>query len=197
MNWPNFVHFKQKRQIRTKILPWPTQWIERTLQLSAIIGILSKKDFTSVSVKDSCESPHGITGPTDQTSRNSGNKLRLTTPPTRPNFVVSPQKVCIQNDVRAILQWSKKLYILACKRDPMVRDRDETEMFGNYVSRPSRDRDVETETTSLQNDTNIAQISLSVSALLTGVQTKRRPTKMPSFIMVCPSVWPQFTCVTN
>ena len=31
----------------------------------------------------------------------------------------------------------------------MVRDRDETETFGNYVSRPSRDRDVETETTSL------------------------------------------------
>ena len=31
----------------------------------------------------------------------------------------------------------------------MVRDRDETETFGNYVSRPSRNRDVETETTSL------------------------------------------------
>ena len=29
------------------------------------------------------------------------------------------------------------------------RDRDETETLGNYVSRPSRDRDVETETTSL------------------------------------------------
>jgi len=29
------------------------------------------------------------------------------------------------------------------------RDRDETETFGNYVLRPSRDRDVETETTSL------------------------------------------------
>ena len=66
----------------------------------------------------------------------------------------------------AILQWSKKLCILACKRDPLVRDRDiwfsvrdetetfprdrdETETFGNYVSRPSQDRDVETETTSL------------------------------------------------
>jgi len=76
---------------------------------------------------------------------------------------------CIQNIVRAILQWSKKLCILACKRDPMVRDRDiwfsvprwdrdlptfprdrdETETFGNYVSRLSHDRDVETETTSL------------------------------------------------
>ena len=32
---------------------------------------------------------------------------------------------------------------------PFSRDRDETETFGNYVSRPSRDRDVETETTSL------------------------------------------------
>jgi len=29
------------------------------------------------------------------------------------------------------------------------RDRDETETFGSYVSRPSRDRDIETETTSL------------------------------------------------
>jgi len=51
----------------------------------------------------------------------------------------------------AILQWSKKLCILACKRDHMVRDRDiwfsiqdeiETETLGNYVSRPRcRDRD--------------------------------------------------------
>jgi len=60
----------------------------------------------------------------------------------------------------AIMQWSKKLCILACKRDPIVRDRDiwfsvrdeietetfprfhETETFGNYVSRPRRrDRD--------------------------------------------------------
>ena len=32
------------------------------------------------------------------------------------------------------------------------RDRDEAETFGNYVSRPSRDRDVETETTSLAMD---------------------------------------------
>jgi len=29
------------------------------------------------------------------------------------------------------------------------QDRDKTETFGNYVSRPSQDRDVETETTSL------------------------------------------------
>ena len=36
-----------------------------------------------------------------------------------------------------------------CKRDVEVRDRDETETFEKYVSRPSRDRDVETETTTL------------------------------------------------
>ena len=36
-----------------------------------------------------------------------------------------------------------------CKRDVEVRDRDETETLGKCVSRPSRDRDVETETTSL------------------------------------------------
>ena len=57
-----------------------------------------------------------------------------------------------KNDICAVLQWSKKPCILACKRDPMVRDRDiwfsvrdeietfprfhETETFGNYVSRP-------------------------------------------------------------
>jgi len=29
------------------------------------------------------------------------------------------------------------------------RDRDDTEMFGNYVLRPSRDRDVDNKTTSL------------------------------------------------
>jgi len=34
-------------------------------------------------------------------------------------------------------------------RDLPTFSRDETETFGNYVSRPSRDRDVETETTSL------------------------------------------------
>ena len=32
-----------------------------------------------------------------------------------------------------------------------LRDRDETETLGKCVSRPSRDRDVETETTSLSN----------------------------------------------
>jgi len=43
-----------------------------------------------------------------------------------------------------------------CKRDLVARDRDvwlsvrdETETFEKYVSRPSRDRDVETETTTL------------------------------------------------
>jgi len=50
-------------------------------------------------------SSHGITGDQDQSSRNSGNKLRLTTPLTRPNFVVFAQKVCIQNDVGAYLHF--------------------------------------------------------------------------------------------
>jgi len=35
---------------------------------------------------------------------------------------------------------------VTCKRDPEARDRDETETLEKYVSRPSRDRDVETET---------------------------------------------------
>jgi len=62
------------------------------------------------------------------------------------------KKVCIQNDVRAVLQWSKKLCIVSCKRDPTVRDRDESETFDfqsetrsrpSHVStRPRRDQDV-------------------------------------------------------
>jgi len=59
-----------------------------------------------------------------------------------------------KNDVGAILQWSKKLCILACKWGPMIRDWDETETFDfqsetrsrprpSHVStRPRRDRDV-------------------------------------------------------
>ena len=39
---------------------------------------------------------------------------------------------------------------VTCKRDPEAQDRDETETLRKCVSRPSRDRDVETETTSLQ-----------------------------------------------
>jgi len=85
-------------------------------------------------------SPHGITGPPDQTSRNLVNKFRLTTPPTRTSFVVFPQKVCIQNDVRTILRWSKKLCTLACKWDPMARDRDETETYDFQSETRSRPR---------------------------------------------------------
>ena len=142
------------------------------------MGKLSKNHFSSVSVKDWCMSPHGIKGPPDQSSRNSGNKLRLTTPLTRPKFVVFPQKVCIQNDVGAYVHFCNEAksceywlvnetlwyetetrprrLIFSPRRDrdrdlpTFSRDRDETETFGNYVSRPSRDRDVETETTSLR-----------------------------------------------
>jgi len=65
-----------------KLAPNPreTQWVETTLTLSASIGNLSKNHFTSVPVKDWCMSLHGITGPPDQRSRNSGNKFRLATP---------------------------------------------------------------------------------------------------------------------
>ena len=45
-----------------------------------------------------------------------------------------------------------------CKRDVEARDRDETETFEKYVSRPSRDRDVETETTTLVPITTSAEI---------------------------------------
>jgi len=49
---------------------------------------------TSASVKDWCMPPHGITGPPDQSSLNSGNKCRLAKPLTLPNFVELRQKVC-------------------------------------------------------------------------------------------------------
>jgi len=54
----------------------------------------------------------------------------------------------------------------------MVRDRDETETFGNYVSRPSRDRDVETETTSLVSSSCMYnRIFCSSLYLLVSIQT--------------------------
>jgi len=125
------------------------------------MGKLSKNHFLNVSVKDWCMSPHGITGPPDQSSRNSGNKLWLTTPLTRPNFVVFPQKVCIQNDVGAYVHFCNEAkscaywlvnetlwyetetrprgLIFSLRRDrdrdlpTFSRDREETETFGNYV----------------------------------------------------------------
>ena len=68
--------------LHRKLAPNPrvAQWIARTLKPSANIRKLSKKHFTSILVKDLCMSPHGITRPPDQSSRNSGNKFRLTTP---------------------------------------------------------------------------------------------------------------------
>ena len=39
-------------------------------------------------------SPNGITRPPDRSSRNSGNKFRLTRPQTRPDIVALRQKVC-------------------------------------------------------------------------------------------------------
>ena len=77
---------------RSKLSPNPraTQWTERTLKLSASIQKLSKNHFESVPVKDWCMSPHVITW-------NSGNKFRLTRPPTLPNFVALWQIVCKRN----------------------------------------------------------------------------------------------------
>jgi len=74
--------------------PWATQWIERTLKLSASIGKLSKNHFSSVPVKDWCMSPHGVTGPSDKSSWNSRNRFRFARPPTLPNLVALRPKVC-------------------------------------------------------------------------------------------------------
>jgi len=46
--------------------------------------------------------------------------------------------------------WAKT----SCARDANSRDRDETETRRRCVSRPSRDRDVDTETTSLLHSVN-------------------------------------------
>jgi len=43
-----------------------------------------------------------------------------------------------------------------------IRDRDETETLGKWVSRPSRDRDVEIETTSLVNGNAVHTRQISV-----------------------------------
>jgi len=48
---------------------------------------------TSASVTNWCMSPHGIAGPPDHSSRNSGNKCRLARPLTVPNFGTLRQKV--------------------------------------------------------------------------------------------------------
>jgi len=55
-------------------------------------GMLSKNHFTSASVKNGCMSPHGITGPPDQSSRNLRNEFPLARPRTQPNFVALRQK---------------------------------------------------------------------------------------------------------
>jgi len=48
---------------------------------------------TSASVKDWCMFPHGIAGPPDQSSSNSGSRWRLARPLTLPNFITLRQKV--------------------------------------------------------------------------------------------------------
>ena len=61
---------------------------------------------------------------------------------------------CMEDNLSAKISLSSlSIYekIVTCKRDPEARDRDETETLGKCVSRPSRDRDVETETTSLHH----------------------------------------------
>ena len=42
-------------------------------------------------MNDWCKSTHGITGPPDQNSRNSGNKCQLARPMTMPNFIALGQ----------------------------------------------------------------------------------------------------------
>jgi len=110
-------------------------------------------------------SPHGITGPPDQSSRNSGNKLRLTTPLTRPNFVVFPQKVCIQNDVGAYMHFCNEakscVYWLVnetlwYETETRLRHLIFSPRRDRNLPTFSRDRDVwklrlENETTSLSN----------------------------------------------
>jgi len=90
-----------------------------------------------------------------------------------------------KNDVCAVLQWSKRPCILACKRDLMVRDPDETETFdfqsetrsrprpSQVSTRPRRDRDVwklRLETVSRRRDRDYIPGN---SLMLTGVCTYR------------------------
>jgi len=83
---------------------------KNTKTISANMGKLSA-NFASVPVNDWCMSPHGITGPPDQSSRNSGNKFRLDRPLTRPNFVALRQKACgISVVKKMILRKSAKVH---------------------------------------------------------------------------------------
>jgi len=67
------------------------------------MGKLSKNHFTSASAKNSM-SPHGITEPPDQNSRNSGNKFQLASPLTLPSFVMLRQEVCEISVVKICFQ---------------------------------------------------------------------------------------------
>ena len=100
-----------------------------------------------------------------------GNKLRLATPRCVPTKSVHSKRcrayVHFCNEAESCAYWlvnetlwhetetRPRRLIFSPRRDrdrdlpTFSRDRDETETCGNYVSRPSRDRDVETETTSL------------------------------------------------
>ena len=54
--------------------------------------LTKKKEITSASVKDWCTSLHGILGPPDKSSPNSGNKCQMARPLKLPNFLVLQQK---------------------------------------------------------------------------------------------------------
>ena len=84
--------------------PRATQWIERSLELSANMVKLSKNHFTRAPVKDWCTSPRGVTGSQDQSSRNSGNKFPLARLLTRPNVVA------LRQSARDRLSVVEKLY---------------------------------------------------------------------------------------
>jgi len=57
------------------------------------------------------------------------------------------------------------------------QDRDETETFGNYISRPSRDRDVETETTSLVANINFNMVCNLLLKFICEILFSRSPTR--------------------
>jgi len=79
--------------IKLALNPQTTQWIERTLKHRKTKTCGSCRQTTYiVSVKDWCILPHGIKRPPEQSSRNSGNKFRLTRPPNAAKFCRAPSR---------------------------------------------------------------------------------------------------------
>jgi len=165
-----------------KLAPDPlvTQWIERTLKLSEDMEKLSKKHFSMIQWRTDAYRPSRMVSRDLRIKLHEIRGISFDWPHLqRGQISLCSHKKCafkmmyVQfcNEAKSCTYWlvNETLWyetetrprhlIFNPRRDrdrdltTFPRDRDETETFENYVSRPSRDRDVETETTSLVSST--------------------------------------------